>query len=135
MIRTTRSKLVVSACAALAALAVIALPALPALAGGTQVVKIPSRVRVADHPPAFHGRVRSPRHACEVHRIVKMFRKESGPDVFLGKDRTDRRGRWEVDVSPLVSGAYYAKVRRREEGTAGTIFVCKSDKSPLVIVD
>ena len=28
---------------------------------------------------------------------------------------------------------YYAKVKRREEGTAGTIFVCKGDKSERVL--
>jgi hypothetical protein len=40
-----------------------------------------------------------------------------------------------VIVDPLSSGAYLAVVKQREEGTAGTIFVCLRDKSKIVGVD
>jgi hypothetical protein len=116
-------------CAALAA----AVAAVPALA--TNVVKIDSKVTISTHAPAFHGRVKSDNHACETGRRVKLFKRRHGPDHLLGHDDTNRKGRWHVGVNPLSSGAYYAKVTRREEGTAGTIYVCRRDRSRTVHVD
>jgi len=116
-----------------AATATAAVAAIPALA--TNVVKIDSKVTISHHAPAFHGRVKSDNHACEVGRNVKLFKRRHGPDQFLGHDETNHKGRWKVGVNPLSSGAYYAKVTRREEGTAGTIYVCRRDRSKTVVVD
>jgi hypothetical protein len=116
-----------------AAIATAAVAAIPALA--TNVVKIDSQVTISHHAPAFHGRVKSDNHACEVGRNVKLFKRRHGPDDFLGHDETNHKGRWKVGVNPLSSGAYYAKVTRREEGTAGTIYVCRRDRSKTVVVD
>ena len=116
-----------------AAIATAAVAAIPALA--TNVVKIDSKVTISHHAPAFHGRVKSDNHACEVGRNVKLFKRRHGPDDFLGHDETNHKGRWKVAVNPLSSGAYYAKVTRREEGTAGTIYVCRRDRSKTVVVD
>ena len=116
-------------CAALAT----AVAAVPALA--TNVVKIDSKVTISAHAPAFHGRVKSDNHACETGRKVKLFKRRHGPDHLLGHDETNHKGRWQVGVNPLSSGAYYAKVTRREEGTAGTIYVCRRDRSRTVHVD
>ena len=111
----------------------LVLVAVPALA--TQTVKINSRVQISTQPPAFHGHVKSPNHACEIHRKVKLFKERKGPDKLLGKDKTNHRGRWEIDVNPLKSGAYHAKVVRRSEGAAGTIFVCRRDRSRTIVID
>jgi hypothetical protein len=116
-------------CAALAT----AVAAVPALA--TNVVKIDSKVTISAHAPAFHGRVKSDNHACETGRKVKLFKRRHGPDHLLGHDETNHRGRWQVGMNPLSSGAYYAKVTRREEGTAGTIYVCRRDRSRTRVVD
>jgi hypothetical protein len=116
--------------ALLVALAVVAVPAL-----ATQTVKIDSKVTISTQAPAFHGKVKSDNHACETQRKVKLFRQKSGPDKLLGKDKTNHLGRWKIVVDPLKSGAYYAKVVRRSEGTAGTIFVCRGDRSKTVVVD
>jgi hypothetical protein len=116
-------------CAALAT----AFAAVPALA--TNVVKIDSKVTISAHAPAFHGRVKSDNHACETGRKVKLFKRRHGPDHLLGHDETNHKGRWQVGVNPLSSGAYYAKVTRREEGTAGTIYVCRRDRSRTRVVD
>jgi hypothetical protein len=116
-------------CAALAT----AIAAVPALA--TNVVKIDSKVTISAHAPAFHGRVKSDNHACETGRKVKLFKRRHGPDHLLGHDETNHKGRWQVGVNPLSSGAYYAKVTRREEGTAGTIYVCRRDRSRTRVVD
>jgi hypothetical protein len=119
----------VFACAALAA----AVAAIPAFA--TNTVRIDSRVTISERPPNFHGHVRSDNDACESKRRVKLFRERRGPDKLLGRDRSNDAGRWVEEVDPLKSGAYYARVVRREEGTAGTIFVCKGDRSETVVID
>ena len=67
---------------------------------------------------------------------MKLFlAKRHAPDKFLGRDHTNNHGRWQVDVNPLKSGAYYAKVSRRSDGTAGTIHICVKDRSRIVPVD
>ena len=116
-----------------AAIATAAVAAIPALA--TNVVKIDSKVTISHRAPAFHGKVKSDNSGCESNRKVKVFRRHHGPDELLGHDRTDNRGKWKVVVDPLSSGAYYARVKRRAEGTAGTIYVCKRDRSRTLIVD
>jgi hypothetical protein len=118
---------------AFAGLSAAAIAAVPALA--TNTVKIDSRVTISERPPNFHGHVRSKRNACERDRKVKLYKQRKGPDKLLGKDETNHRGRWVVEVAPLKSGAYYAKVNRREEGTAGTIYVCRHDTSRTVVID
>jgi hypothetical protein len=110
-----------------------AIAAVPAMA--TNTVKIDSRVTISDNPPAFHGHVKSQRNACERHRKVKLYKQRHGDDKLLGKDKTNRHGRWVIEVDPLRSGAYYARVKRREEGTAGTIYVCRHDTSRTVVID
>ena len=118
----------------LGVLSVIAVVSIPSLA--TQVVKHPSRVTISEKAPAFHGRVKSNAHPCVQQRKVKVFRAKShGPDKLLGRDHTNNHGRWQVGVNPLKSGAYYAKVSRRSEGTAGTIHICVKDRSRIVPVD
>jgi len=117
---------------AVAVLAVAALAAIPALGA---VVRIGSHVTISSKAPAFHGRAVSERHACEVHRRVKLYRQRQGDDKLLGADRTNQNARWKIVVDPLKSGAYYARMKRREEGTAGTTFVCRGDRSKTVVID
>ena len=113
--------------------------AVPALA--SQTVKIDSKVTLAHHGAdcnsngncsaiAYHGRVKSRKHACEVQRTVKVFKQFSGRDRLWrnGKDKTNNHGRWRV-WSRSDPGFYYAKVLRREVGTAGTI--CRADRSKV----
>jgi hypothetical protein len=115
-------------------LSIIAIASIPAFA--TQVVKHDSKVTVSEKAPAFHGRVKSSAHPCVQQRKVKLFRAHRHrPDTLLGTDQTNNRGKWRVIVNPLRSGAYYAKVKRSSEGTAGTIHVCRSDRSRFVPVD
>src|SRR4051794_8548243 len=108
--------------------------AVPALASHT--VKIDSMVTLP--PPQkrpFYGRVKSNKHACEVHRLVKVYRVRPGRDHVAdrgdAKDRTNQRGKWRDRQLILGEGDFYAKVVRRKEGTAGTTFVCRQDRSPI----
>lgn len=106
-------------------LAVVALAATAAL--GRAVKRFDSTVTLSKTNP-FHGHVSSSKHACEVLRTVKVFNEKPGPDGLFGKTKTDNDGKWAIPATP--NGNFYAKVTRREEGAAGTTFVCRSDVSP-----
>jgi hypothetical protein len=116
-------------------LALVALPGI-ALAGAGQTVELGSHVKIRDGFPAFHGKVTAHNAACVEQRRVKLFKeRRNGGRKLLGFDQTDNDGKWLVEVDPLKSGAYFAVAKRREEGTAGTIYVCLRKKSRTVAVD
>lgn len=131
MSRTFAPKLALTAVLALA-VAVLAVAAAPA----TNMVAIDSRILMRQTFPAFHGKVKSPNGACVENRVVKLFKKKrNGGRRLLGKTHTNSKGKWKVIVDPLKSGVYRAVVKRRAEGTAGTIFVCLRDGSKRAFVD
>jgi len=130
-IRRRRSLALAPLALAVAAAAVLA--ASPASA--TRIVRIDSKVTISERAPAFHGRVKSPNRACEGARKVRLYRLRPGPAVLVGTTHTDRSGRWIIHTELLGSAAYYAKLRPRREGTAGTIYVCRGDRSRTVAVD
>jgi hypothetical protein len=126
----TRALMLTVVAAALVALAATG----PAMA--TQTVHISSEIKIRNHAPAFHGRIVSDNDACEQGRSVKLFKeRRNGGKRLLGTTTSDLEGKWAVLVDPLSSGAYFAVAQRREEGTAGTIFVCDRAKSRIVAVD
>ena len=104
-----------------------------AVASASSVVKYDSEVTISSHAPAFHGRVKSEKNACERHRKVKLYKQRHGPDKLLGKDKTNRHGKWEVK-DRLRPGFFYAKVVRRVKGTAPNRFVCRGSRSLGVLV-
>ena len=118
---------------ALALLALVALTALPASA--TRVVRFSSKVTISERAPAFHGRVKSPNAACRRGRKVKLYRLQNGPAELIGTTRANRRGKWLIPTDLLGSAAYYARVLKRRDGAAGTIYVCRGDRSRTVAVD
>ena len=97
-----------------------------ALAGNVKTFD--SSVTLAKSNP-FHGHVVSEKHACSVHRLVKVFNKKPGKDGLFGKTHSNRTGAWSIPATP--TGKFYAKMPRREEGTAGTTFVCTGDRSKV----
>ena len=120
----------------LAALVAVAVAGLASTATGTRVVKIRSKVTIQSRSLVFHGKVRSPNAGCRAGRKVKLKRVISGgPDQVVGRDTSDSHGRWRITPqgSAGISLAhFYARVRRSSEGTAGTIFVCRGDRSRTV---
>jgi hypothetical protein len=120
----------------LACVAVALVLAVPAL--GTRTVKIPSRVTIASTGMVMHGHVESPRHPCIEGRKVKLKRVISGgSDQVMGTATTNVHGRWRLRLSGFAGislARFYARVRRRAEGTAGTIFVCRPDRSREVML-
>jgi hypothetical protein len=66
---------------------------------------------------------------------VSLYRKLSdGSRQRVGLFVTGPNGKWHITVSGsagISMSRFYAKVRQRKEGTAGTIFVCKSADSEV----
>jgi hypothetical protein len=123
--------------APIAALVAAAALLLAGNAMATRTVRIPSKVSIkAHHDGRFGGRVTSPNPACEGARKVVLYRViENGPDQALGHDTTNASGSWSVEVSGFAGVSlahFYAKVKPRREGTAGTIYVCKGDRSRTI---
>jgi hypothetical protein len=123
--------------ASIALVLALAVLALAVSATATRVVRISSKVSIANHHGLhFVGRVTSPNHACVEERKVILFRViENGPDQALGSDKTSASGNWGVEVSGFAGislSHFYAKVKRRSEGTAGTIYVCRGDRSRTI---
>ena len=111
--------------------------AVAATASATRTVRTPSKVSIANHHGLhFTGRVTSSNHACVEQRKVVLFRViGNGPDQALGHDVTSSNGSWSVEVSGFAGislSHFYAKVKRRSEGTAGTIYVCQGDRSRTI---
>jgi hypothetical protein len=64
--------------------------------------------------------------------IVRKIQK--GPDLLVGRDTTNRRGRWSVGEPDADRGRYYAKVLKRVYTLADTPITCRGDRSPNVRV-
>src|ERR671923_1920311 len=78
----------------------------------------------------FGGEVTSPKARCEPQRTVKLFRKRSGTDQLMGRDRTNSEGAWHVEPDPSPAGTYYARVTRKDIGGPGHDHICDPDRSP-----
>jgi hypothetical protein len=119
-----------------ALLAVAALATLTTQVWGTHVVKINSKVSIAEHNLTFHGKVRSPNPGCLDSRKVKLKGViGAGHDQTMGSSTTDTHGRWSVHLSGFAGitlNHFYAHLKRRSEGAAGTIFVCRGDRSRTI---
>ena len=116
----------------------IAIGCVAALGGGSlalaqgETVKIDTQVILRQSDPTFHGKVKADNENCVEDRKVKLFRKESangGDRDLLGSTHAADSGRWKVPFDKVSSGIYYAVAPKVEQGTAGTIYVCKRDKS------
>jgi hypothetical protein len=113
---------------ALLGIIVVLVAALAGTATASQTVKVDSKVTVHF---GFGGQVKSSKHACEVQRKVKLFKRRPGAaDQLIGTDTSNSHGQWSVESGQ--PGFFYAKVLRRKEGTAGTIFVCLGDRSKII---
>ena len=119
----------------LLAIAVVAIPATGALAGGG-AVELANQVTIKRSSPTFHGSVKSLRAGCLPNRRVKLYRKQPGKKRrLLGKDQTDRNGKWVIrEDKPLRPGTYWAVVKRIEGVVGGTLYACVKARSQAIIV-
>jgi hypothetical protein len=118
------------------AVAVISALALAATAAATRTLRIASHISIKSKALTFSGHVTSPNAACEASRHVTLYRKFSdGTHQALGSTTTGPSGKWKVTASGSAGislSHFYATVRRRSEGTAGTIYVCKAARSRTI---
>jgi hypothetical protein len=121
----------------IAAILCVAFLALTGTAAARTVI-IDSAVSIKSEGLKFSGRVTSPNSACKDGRRVTLYRRLSGGGhQKLGGFTTGASGKWHVTVSGFAGvtlSRFYAKVKRRSEGAAGTTFVCRSARSLTIRV-
>lgn len=101
-------------------------------AEATRVVRIASHISIKSIGLTFRGKVTSPNAACVTGRKVTLYRANGN---VLGSTTTGSSGRWKITASGsagITLGHFFAKVKRRSEGTAGTIYICKAAVSPTI---
>lgn len=95
-----------------------------AAADATRVVHVPSHISIASHELTFTGKVTAGRAPCVSGRRVTLVRTNGN---ILGHATTNAAGRWTITAegsAGISLGHFFARVARRSDGTAGTIFVC-----------
>lgn len=126
-----RSRILELAAIATSAAALVLATGLTA-AEATRTVRIASHITIVSHALTFSGRVTSSNAACSSGRKVTLYRTKS---LVLGSTHTNASGRWHVTASGSAGislGHFYAVVKQRSEGTAGTIYVCKGARSKTI---
>ncbi len=59
------------------------------------------------------------------------MQRQPGPDPKVSATPTFGR-QWRIGLDNPIAGEYYARVVKRSEGTAGTIYVCRPDNSRAI---
>ncbi len=123
---------------------VVAVVAMLAVAGATVAFAgisetVPTDLRIRNSPPAFHGKVRTDVPDCESERRVKLFYSQSAKGTFggrtlIGRTNSNFNGQWFVDATPLIDGAYFAKVKQHIVDIDGVLVRCEPDFSRALIV-
>jgi hypothetical protein len=112
---------------------VLVLAATMALSATATAKDFGSRVTIGRSIPLYHGKVHSPRQSfCEPDRRVVLFQKIPGDDAKIGKDTTNAKGKWEIQVpdEALIPGRkFYAFVRGED---LGNDIVCEKATSKKV---
>jgi hypothetical protein len=101
-------------------------------AAATRTVTIHSHVSIVSHGLAFSGHVTASNAACVVHRHVTLYRTNGN---VLGHTTTSTHGYWKITAqgsAGISLGHFYARVSRRSEGAAGTIYVCTAARSRTI---
>jgi Hemagglutinin repeat len=98
----------------------------------TRTVTITSHISIKSKSLTFSGRVTAKNAACDAGRKVTLYRTSA---LKLGSATTSSSGHWKITASGSAGislGHFYAKVAKRSEGTAGTIYVCTAAKSKTI---
>lgn len=116
---------------ALATIAGAGLVAGSAGAGTAAQGVVNSKVTISDMPKYFHGRVLADTNACQRERRVKLYLQKQSSNKLLGKDTTNNKLRWTIQVNPPKPGAYFAKVITQERGGQ----TCDRDKTRTIVLN
>jgi hypothetical protein len=101
-------------------------------AEATRTVTIASHMTIKGRGLTFNGRVSASNPACRSARKVTLYRKQA---QVLASTTTNASGSWSITVSGsagITLGRFYATVKKRSEGTAGTIYVCTAARSRTI---
>ena len=93
-------------------------------AAGGGANKVASAITIARR---FKGRVKSAVGKCERRRKVVLKKVRKGRDKTVGRDRSNRSGRYRIRKSD-AKGRYYTKVKKARKSSV----VCLGDKSKTV---
>ena len=80
---------------------------------GTRCADSDVTIRQNPDEAFFAGRVDSHMRWCERDRVVVLREVTQGQDARVGRTRTDRDGRWRIDVS-VGAGRFYAVARPKD---------------------
>lgn len=127
MPRTVKLSLVV----ALASVACAAAVTVPAGAGTAAQGVVNSKVTISDREQLFHGRVLADTNACQKQRRVKLYLQKQSSNKLLGKDTTNGKLRWTIELKPEKPGAYFAKVITQVRGGN----TCDRDKTRTIVIN
>src|SRR4029453_2779323 len=106
--------------------AVIALVGAVAAVGASGGVKVGGSISITTvGSSAFGGKVKSSRRFCRAKRLVVVKRDKPGKDPIIGRDRTNRKGRYLVDLPGPVTGTFYAQATRKLNSVSGPRVVCR----------
>jgi len=120
-----------SICAIVAALAAAA-----ATAALADVKKVGGSISVnTAGTSAFAGKVKSKRKFCRANRLVVLKRRKPGKDPIIGRDRTNGKGRYRVEMPGPVTGAFYARATRKIKIVSGNGIVCRPIQTSVIHID
>jgi hypothetical protein len=83
----------------------------------------------------FAGKVKSQRRFCRRNRLVVLKRRRPGRDPIIGRDRTNRRGRYRIDLPNPVTGDFYARATRKLNIVSGNGVVCRPIETSVIHID
>lgn len=92
-----------------------------------------STLTIAYGNDRFSGAVKA-NGKCKPGRKVIVRKVRKGPDLLVGRDTTNRRGRWSVREPDAARGRYYAKVLKRVYTLTDTVITCRGDRSKTIRV-
>jgi hypothetical protein len=119
-------------------LTVLALCATFALAASPAVARAPAptiftkfKYKLDSGVATFRGEITSPNASCITGRKVKLLRKKNGGKDKVGSDRTNGKGKFEIDLGHgrPKSGKYIATIK---ETTVSSSTTCLAHTSPAV---
>ena len=104
-------------------------------AEATKTVKIASHISIQSKGLKLSGKVTATNAGCKHGRQVTLYRKLSKGASKLGSTTTNASGSWKITASGsagITMSHFYATVKKRSDGTAGTIYVCGAATSNTI---
>ena len=105
-------------------------------AAATRTLTIISHISIQGKGLKFSGKVTASKAPCKASRRVTLYRKLSnGSGKALLSTTTAASGSWKINPpgsAGITMSHFYAAVKKRSEGTAGTIYVCAAATSKTI---